>query len=199
MGQHTFSAKTEARAHFARQLRQFRVARGHRTARSLAKVLGIGENRYTRYERAEVEPDLALLQQVCQVATVTPAQLLLPDKQTTRRNTLPNGSVGLEGAALHPGRDASLRTAVEALTWRLASAVITCRNRADEPPVGAVLPQVQLQETTALYRQLSEQPFDAINTIVSDPAIALAPTTAAQTIHELIDRLAAVLTGASED
>ncbi|MBS0244706.1 MAG: helix-turn-helix transcriptional regulator, partial [Proteobacteria bacterium] len=50
-----------ARAEFARRLRELRIPRGFRTARSLARALEIDENRYTRYERAEVEPDLDMI------------------------------------------------------------------------------------------------------------------------------------------
>ena len=68
---------TSSRTIFARRLRELRVPRGFRTARSLATALGIDENRYTRYERAEVEPDLGLLMKICEVLALTPNDLLL--------------------------------------------------------------------------------------------------------------------------
>ena len=72
--------KSQARLDFAHRLRELRVPRGYRTARSLAKALGIDENRYTRYERAEVEPDLALIRRICAVLAISPSDLLgLPD------------------------------------------------------------------------------------------------------------------------
>jgi transcriptional regulator with XRE-family HTH domain len=64
------------RERFAKRLRELRVPRGFRTARSLARALGIDENRYTRYERAEVEPDLALLVRICEMLQLTPNDLL---------------------------------------------------------------------------------------------------------------------------
>jgi DNA-binding XRE family transcriptional regulator len=71
------SGSTTARNAFARHLRELRVLRGYRTARSLAQALGIDENRYTRYERAEVEPDLGLLMKICEVLALTPNDLLM--------------------------------------------------------------------------------------------------------------------------
>lgn len=67
-----------ARGDFARRLRALRVPRGFATARAFALALGIDENRYTRYERAEVEPDLALIRHICEVLGVTPNELLGP-------------------------------------------------------------------------------------------------------------------------
>ena len=47
----------EVRARFAQRLKLLRVQKGYLRARYFAKSLGIEENRYTRYERAEVEPE----------------------------------------------------------------------------------------------------------------------------------------------
>jgi len=69
-------SRSEARAFFAERLRTLRVPLGYRTARSFAKALGIDENRYTRYERAEVEPDLGLIRRICALLSVTPNELL---------------------------------------------------------------------------------------------------------------------------
>lgn len=64
------------RAFFAKRLRELRIPKGFRTARKLATELGIDENRYTRYERAEVEPDLELLVRIAEALEVTPNDLL---------------------------------------------------------------------------------------------------------------------------
>jgi transcriptional regulator with XRE-family HTH domain len=61
---------------FAGRLRAMRIPRGYKTARSFAEALGIHENRYTRYERAEVEPDLATLVLICETLNVSPNELL---------------------------------------------------------------------------------------------------------------------------
>ena len=64
------------RAEFARRLRALRAQRGYERARHFAKALGIEENRYTRYERAEVEPNLTLIFEICQKLAVTPNELM---------------------------------------------------------------------------------------------------------------------------
>ena len=66
----------KVRADFAKRLREQRVKRGYGKARSFARAIGIEENRYTRYERAEVEPDLTLIKRICDALRVTPDDLL---------------------------------------------------------------------------------------------------------------------------
>ena len=53
--------KPESRVAFARRLEAARIAAGYDTKRSFANALGIEEARYTRYERAETEPDIPTL------------------------------------------------------------------------------------------------------------------------------------------
>jgi len=53
-----------------------RVQKGFATARQFALALGIEENRYTRYERAEVEPSLTVLLKICETLRVSPNELL---------------------------------------------------------------------------------------------------------------------------
>jgi len=69
-------ASPEARIVFACRLRELRVARGYHTAHSFAVALGIEQNRYTRYERAEVEPSLTLIDKICRMLDVLPNDLL---------------------------------------------------------------------------------------------------------------------------
>lgn len=64
------------RAEFAKRLKALRIPRGFPTARSFATALDIDENRYTRYERAEVEPDLSLIARICDLLSVSPNDLL---------------------------------------------------------------------------------------------------------------------------
>ena len=67
---------TSIRQFFSERLRALRIAKGFPTARKFAQKLGIDENRYTRYERAEVEPDLALLVRICAELSASPNDLL---------------------------------------------------------------------------------------------------------------------------
>lgn len=66
----------EVRLEFAKRLRWWRTARGFVRARDFASVLDIKENRYTRYERAEVEPKLTLIRRICETLRVSPNELL---------------------------------------------------------------------------------------------------------------------------
>ena len=65
----------DVRKAFARRLKELRRLRGHMRARSFAIALGIEENRYTRYERAEAEPSLTLIHKICSTLQVTPNDL----------------------------------------------------------------------------------------------------------------------------
>jgi len=62
----------EVRSQFAQRLKNLRTQRGFDRARYFAKSLGIEENRYTRYERAEVEPNLTLIHKMCETLRVSP-------------------------------------------------------------------------------------------------------------------------------
>ena len=66
----------EIRLQFAKRLKLLRTEKGFTHARAFAKALGIEENRYTRYERAEVEPSLTLIHRMCQTLQVSPNDLL---------------------------------------------------------------------------------------------------------------------------
>ena len=65
----------DVRKAFARRLKELRRLRGHMRARSFAIALGIEENRYTRYKRAEAEPSLTLIHTICSTLQVTPNDL----------------------------------------------------------------------------------------------------------------------------
>ena len=66
----------EVRSQFAKRLKTMRTQRGFQRARYFARSLGIEENRYTRYERAEVEPNLTLIHKMCETLRVSPNELL---------------------------------------------------------------------------------------------------------------------------
>ena len=59
-----------------KRLKTMRTQRGFDRARYFARSLGIEENRYTRYERAEVEPSLTLIHKMCETLRVSPNELL---------------------------------------------------------------------------------------------------------------------------
>src|SRR5262245_31138787 len=114
----------EVRSQFAKRLKTMRAQGGFERARYFAKALGIEENRYTRYERAEVEPSLTLIHKMCDVLSVTPNELL--GFQEHRSAPLPGG-LGEEGAEYGGRADMTPGRHVELLAWRLASEVAAVR------------------------------------------------------------------------
>lgn len=90
-------------AAFAVRLKTLRVLRGFRTARSFARALDIDENRYTRWERGEVEPSVAMLARMAEVLGL-PVDVLVSKMDFSE--TLTIGSPVREGAgALQLARD----------------------------------------------------------------------------------------------
>jgi transcriptional regulator with XRE-family HTH domain len=81
------------RLEFARRLRQLRIERGFPQARKFARALGIEENRYTRYERAEVEPSLTLIHRMCELLQASPNDLFGFREAPSEGLTLPYGTV----------------------------------------------------------------------------------------------------------
>ena len=140
----------DARIDFARQLKATRIAKGFAHARHFAAALGLEENRYTRYERAEVEPSLSIIRRMCVTLGVTPNDLLAPSEGASA------------GAAV--GRQ-------ENLAWRLASELAT---------VGAIPTQPQeamkslpaLHATATLFRKLTEDPYRTVADITSTEVMA---------------------------
>lgn len=69
-------AERQGSSAFAIRLKQLRVLRGFRTARAFAQALEIDENRYTRWERGEVEPSVAMLAKMADVLNL-PVDILV--------------------------------------------------------------------------------------------------------------------------
>jgi len=132
----------DARIDFARQLKATRIARGFAHARHFAVALGLEENRYTRYERAEVEPSLSIIRRMCVTLGVTPNDLLTPSE----------GTQPSAGAAI--GRQ-------ENLAWRLASELATIMASATQPQEATKgLPALHAAAT--LFRKLTEDPYRTV-------------------------------------
>jgi transcriptional regulator with XRE-family HTH domain len=157
----------EVRSQFAKRLKSMRVHSGFQRARYFAKSLGIEENRYTRYERAEVEPSLTLIHKICEVLRVSPNELLGFDEPRTATVR----GFG-EGAAneLAP-RDEAPERQGDQLAWRLASEVVAVRgahragSKTPDDPLAAE------RETGKLFRQLQKDPFNTVAAIVADEAL----------------------------
>src|SRR5499426_661904 len=111
------------RAQFAKRLRSLRAQRGYERARHFAKSLGIEENRYTRYERAEVEPSLTLIHKICEVLRVSPNELL---GFAEYGGPPASGFAEPPASELAPPENPSERQG-ELLAWRLAAEVVAIR------------------------------------------------------------------------
>ena len=120
------------RSQFAKRLKIIRTQRGFDRARYFAKSLGIEENRYTRYERAEVEPSLTLIHKMCATLHVTPNELLgfAEFNDEGAFQTAPGLAEVLRRS---PPSRATARRSAGSLAWRLASEAIAIRGRAAGP------------------------------------------------------------------
>ena len=203
------SDKPQARLDFAQRLRELRVPRGFRTARSLARTLDIDENRYTRYERAEVEPDLALIRRMCQVLAITPSELLgVPDSNGAQASSQLVAADHTEDRFLQQTGQATASrdeqpvtgvrnpraVGVEFAAWRLACAAAEARMKSTAGPRGQEPSSAtMLSIASPLYSRLRESPFEAIAELTADRAIAAAPLAVSGKVLAAIDALVGAL------
>jgi transcriptional regulator with XRE-family HTH domain len=192
--------RSPARLDFARRLRELRVPKGFRTARSLAKALGIDENRYTRYERAEVEPDLGLIRRICDVLGVTPSELLGSgeerefDSRPDERLADAGAARSAEGRSVNGASGNSRGIAVEAAAWKLACAVAEARigSRTDRSGDHGDA-NLLLLTASPLYQRLRQAPFETIAELAGDRELTGAAPGAAAAVLSAIDGLVIAL------
>lgn len=173
---------SDTRTIFAKRLKELRIPRGFKTARKLAQTLGIDENRYTRYERAEVEPDLGLFVRICEVLDVTPNDLL----GVTNGDLVP----GFRDEATtafkpHPVADGQSDQRRRALAWQLAEEIFSIEmmsdaQRGQQPALAAV------QRISTTFTALEQDPFSAIAGLASSRALAGAPPARQEKLAGLI-------------
>lgn len=151
----------EARTRFAKRLKNMRMQSGFQRARYFAKSLGIEENRYTRYERAEVEPNLTLIHKICEVLHVSPNELLGFAEY--------GGTSGLgEDPEEFTHRETPSERHVDLLAWRLAAEVTGIRNARHG---GSNDPLATTRETGKLFQLLKVDPFRTVAGVVADEAL----------------------------
>jgi len=157
------------RAEFARRLRALRAQRGFERARHFAKALGIEENRYTRYERAEVEPNLSLIFEICQKLAVTPNELLgFGEVADAGRPAVLDAAPPLRGDG-RPAGEAG--PDLRALAWQLATEAAHVKAELRGSPKTAADPLRLVRDTGRLYSRLEQDPFGTVAEIVDDPAL----------------------------
>jgi transcriptional regulator with XRE-family HTH domain len=152
----------EVRTRFAKRLKSMRVENGFPRARYFAKALGIEENRYTRYERAEVEPSLTLINKICEVLRVSPNELLGFAEYAPATGFAETSADELTSVENPAERHAEL------LAWQLAAEVVAIRNAqrgTSSDPLAAT------RETGRLFQLLRSDPFNTVAGIVADEAL----------------------------
>lgn len=167
---------TEARTRFAKRLKAIRVPKGFRTARSFAEALGIDENRYTRYERGEVEPSLELLLRMCDLLSATPNDLLCDYiGHAAYDRHVGFAEDGYHGAPTPPAAsntgagngsgDAAARASATA--WLLATELATLRTAPGED-AAQLSPFEKLRRTSEIFNRLKADPFAALSSIANE-------------------------------
>jgi transcriptional regulator with XRE-family HTH domain len=165
----------DVRSQFAERLKNIRSQRGFGRARYFARALGIEENRYTRYERAEVEPNLTLIHKMCEMLGVTPNELLGFNGPRQARPGFGEASPdrAVRGDSRDVAGDAFARAAdrLESLAWRLATEAVAVRQQHSGKSRTSGDPLETFRETASLFRSLQSDPFGSVAEIVAEPAL----------------------------
>ncbi|MEO1719703.1 MAG: helix-turn-helix transcriptional regulator [Pseudomonadota bacterium] len=166
---------------FSNRLRELRKAAGFRSARALAERLEIDENRYTRYERAEVEPSLQLLVQICNTLSVSPNALLdfaaaPTDGSYPIVESTAGGFAETEQPPLRQEGSGTTHGSLEAEAWALAG---TIAQLSAERPAGRSTtvepPQFdQLIAVSELYKRIRSDPFGFSADVLTNTAVSTA-------------------------
>lgn len=197
---------TSSTARFANRLKELRLARGFPKARQFADVLGILENRYTRYERGASEPDFELIYEICRKMSVTPNELFGVTELAA--HPAPGFSSGPQARLERPASDDVLPTpaspaadhgaaggddvgaaSFEAAAWRLAGMLVRCRTKRGVAAPG--LPLVTIQETARIYRALKAEPFDTVAAELAEIDIGLLQRATALELDAAVTRFLA--------
>ena len=183
----------QARARFAKRLKAIRVPRGYRTARSFAEALSIDENRYTRYERGEVEPSLDLILKICSLLNATPNDLLCDyigsssepfqsepagfSESDVTANKLPSPDVMTPDRAVRgPQHDAT--------AWLLSAELATLRAHSSGNNVTE--PFEMLKNTSEIFANLNTNPFPFLADVMRDISTFNADIDTQQRVEKLI-------------
>ncbi len=177
------------RSEFAKRLKVIRAQRGFPRARYFASTLGIEENRYTRYERAEVEPSLTLIHKICETLRITPNELLGFD---------PVGHPTGQGLGFAEGeaapKDEGKTEGKDAIAWGLAAEIVALR-REYEPARKPPDPLADLKDIGALYRSLLAEPFEMVARLADEPSLAAVNARRRADIANLMSKLTTALQG----
>ncbi|MEM7777227.1 MAG: helix-turn-helix transcriptional regulator [Pseudomonadota bacterium] len=183
----------KVRDEFARRLRELRRSAGFKTARKFAATLDIDENRYTRYERAEVEPDLGLITRFCEALRVTPNHLLGFEAMQTDgdlHSALPPGFAEGGAAAPAPSGTADANAlaqgpqpeGVRMAAWQLAEAHAKL-TQAGEDQI------LQLTATARLFDEIVLDPLAFVARMAQGIEFEHAPRVEQDKLAQCVDHL----------
>jgi transcriptional regulator with XRE-family HTH domain len=187
------------RTAFARRLRELRIPRGFKTARKLAQALGIDENRYTRYERAEVEPDLTMLMRICSTLEISPNDLFgIAESRAPVLSGFGESSRNEDAAAAgNRSRTASPKAARpadrrHALAWQLARELAQIETEAEPSRRNGTTLQT-VQRTSRLFKEIEADPFAFVARRVETPPLTTLEPKEQARIVALMERLIEVV------
>jgi transcriptional regulator with XRE-family HTH domain len=175
------------RTQFAKRLKIIRTQRGFDRARYFAKSLGIEENRYTRYERAEVEPSLTLIHKMCATLHVTPNELLgFAEFNDEGAFQTASGMAESSGDSHRGQAPAAANGNAGSSAWRLASEAAAIRSEQASRGKAPEDPLANFRETAVLFQKLQADPYGTVAEIIDDPAVKGAAAARKTAIAELI-------------
>lgn len=194
------------REEFAHRLRMLRKQAGFKTARLFAATLEIDENRYTRYERAEVEPDLGLLARFCQVLGISPNRLLGFEDFGSSGSFGPDEAIGFaeseqshfETACSQPPQRAGSNDAqaqadrVRMAAWQLADARARLGEVAE--PNDAVQ---HLRATAEHFDEILKDPLAYVSHMARQPEIDRASREKQEAVMKSVEKLLQALSSAT--
>lgn len=148
-------------------------------------MLGISENRYTRYERGEAEPDVELMRLICDKLGVTPNELFgwggEGDAGETSAHRAVGGFAEVAGTAHRGGWDEEMggapssardtMAASEIAAWRLAGELEKAR-LGQAGSAGATEGLGALQATAELFLKLRQDPLATVAQVLRSADLA---------------------------
>jgi transcriptional regulator with XRE-family HTH domain len=191
---------------FPGSLQAARRGAGYASAREFARALGIHENRYSRYERGDAEPDLALLCKICTRLGKSPNELLgfgtpgpssaagfsdaVPQSLRRERTAPAHRSQDIEGTEL-PTLDP-----VDALIWSFCEQFLSRRPAARGTGKRTSRDQSPSSEAVAkLYMSLRPQPLTAVAALLTSDTYAARTAADKRSLEPAIAAIIGAVTG----
>ncbi len=207
---------SEPKTTLAERLKRLRLAKGHATAREFAKLIGISENRYSRYERGEAVPKLDLVWAICDALGITPNELYgwnptatQPTRETGSQarhspgfsedgssTSSANRGFGPSNQEV-PGRLVA-QSAIDLAAWRLASVLADSAQPqlAQDGPAAAGVRPGTMRTTADLFLKIKSDPFETLARLLQSPELQGRPPDVEARISAEIQSFLAALEGA---